>query len=137
MKISHIIALVIIAVGIAVMLTTLSDASQYVTFKQADELAAEGDNDEVHVVGKLKRDSRGDITGMFYDPKIDANRFEFTLVDSTGIEKPVIFYGAKPQGMEESEQVVIVGHSEKTAFVAKQILTKCPSKYKDETPSVN
>lgn len=137
MKTSHIIALVLIAVGIAVMVTTLSDSSQYVTFKEADALAAEGDEDEVHVVGKLKRDANGQVTGLFYDPKIDANRFEFTLVDTIGIEKPVIFYGAKPQGMEESEMVVIVGHSEKTAFVAKQILTKCPSKYKDETPTVN
>src|SRR6478752_3649951 len=110
MKISHIIALVLIAVGIAVMVTTLSDSSQYVTFKEADALAAEGDKDEVHVVGKLKRDANGEVTGLFYDPKIDANRFEFTLVDTIGIEKTVIFYGAKPQGMEESELVVIVGH---------------------------
>ena len=41
MKISHIIALVLIAVGIAVMVTTLSDSSQYVTFKEADALAAD------------------------------------------------------------------------------------------------
>ncbi len=138
MKISHIIALVIIAVGIAILLTTIGDSSQYVTFKEADALYAEGDKDDVHVIGKLKRDASGEITGFFYDPKIDVNRFEFILVDSTGIEKPVIYYGTKPQSMEEAEKLVIVGHSDKNAFIAKQILTKCPSKYKEEeTAAVN
>ena len=39
MKISHIILLIIIAVAIGVIISTSGDASKYVTFKEAKEIA--------------------------------------------------------------------------------------------------
>ncbi|HVD97505.1 MAG TPA: cytochrome c maturation protein CcmE [Cytophagaceae bacterium] len=132
MKTSHIILIVIIAVAIGVIISTTGDASKYVSFKEAYEMAANGDEDKVHVVGKLKKATDGSIVGMFYNPVIDPNRFEFVLVDNNHEEHPVIYKNAKPQDFDKSEQVVIVGSVHGNVFVADEILMKCPSKYEEK-----
>lgn len=131
MKISHIIAILIIAVAIGIIISTSGDASQYVTFKEASAMAAEGDDDKVHIVGKLKKDGQGNIF-MDYTPTKDPNYFTFILVDNNQEEKQVVYYSSKPQDFEKSEQVVIVGNVKDNVFVAKDILMKCPSKYENQ-----
>ena len=132
MKTSHIILIVIIAVAIGVIISTSGDASKYVAFKEAYQMAADGDDDKVHVVGKLKKAPDGTIVGMFYDPVINANRFEFILVDINNEEHPVVYKNAKPQDFDKSEQVVIVGSVKGEVFLADEILMKCPSKYEEK-----
>lgn len=135
MKISHIIAIVIIAVAIGIIVSTSGDASKYVSFKEAFQQASEDDNDKVHVVGTLKKDSLG-IISMEYNPTKDPNYFTFVLIDKDQEEKQVVYYNSKPQDFEKSEQVVIVGSAKGDVFVAASILMKCPSKYEngaDET----
>ncbi len=132
MKTSHIILLVIIAVAIGVIISTTGDASQYVSFKEAYQMSKDGDDDKVHVVGKLKKAPDGTIVGMFYNPIINPNRFEFILVDNNKEEHPVIYQNAKPQDFDKSEQVVIVGNVKGNVFVADEILMKCPSKYEEK-----
>lgn len=132
MKKTHIFAIVIIAVAIGVIMSTAGDASTYVCFKDATSLAAEGDHDKVHVVGKLKKDEEGKIIGMIYDPVMDANRFEFVLIDNNNEAQTVIYSQPKPQDFDKSEQVVIVGSMIGEVFMADQIIMKCPSKYEDK-----
>jgi cytochrome c-type biogenesis protein CcmE len=132
MKTSHIILIVIIAVAIGVIISTSGDASKYVSFKEAYQMAADGDDDKIHVVGKLKKAPDGSILGMFYNPVINPNRFEFILVDNNNEEHPVVYQNAKPQDFDKSEQVVIVGNVKGDVFVAKEILMKCPSKYEEK-----
>ncbi len=132
MKTTHIILIVIIAVAIGVIVSTSGDASKYVSFKEAYQMAKDGDDDKVHVVGKLKKGADGAIVGMFYNPIINANRFEFILVDNNNEEHAVIYQNAKPQDFDKSEQVVIVGNVKGDVFVAKEILMKCPSKYEEK-----
>lgn len=132
MKKTHIFAIVIIAIAIGVIMSTAGDASTYVCFKDAASLAAEGDQDKVHVVGKLKKDAQGNILGMIYDPVMDANRFEFILVDNNQESQTVIYNQPKPQDFDKSEQVVIVGSMKGQVFMADQIIMKCPSKYEDK-----
>lgn len=129
MKKTHIIGIAVIAIAIAIIMTTAGDASSYVSFKEARELAAEGNNNAVHVVGRLKKDANKNIIGMQYDPRIDPNYFTFTLVDTNRIEQQVVYYNNKPQDFERSEQVVIIGKMQQDKFVADKILLKCPSKY--------
>ncbi|MBX9851675.1 MAG: cytochrome c maturation protein CcmE [Cytophagaceae bacterium] len=133
MKISHIIALIIIAVTIGIIISTTGDASKYVSFKEAYEMAADGDDDKVHVVGKLKKDPQGNIIGMEYDPKA-TNFFSFILVDNNNEERRVVYLNIKPQDFEKSEQVVIVGSVKENVFLADDILMKCPSKYENQEP---
>ena len=132
MKISHIIALLTIAVAIGIILSTSGDASQYVTFKEASAMAKDGNDDKVHVVGKLKKDATGNIIGLHYAPTEDPNLFSFILVDNNKEEYQVVYYRPKPQDFEKSEQVVVVGNVKTDVFVASEILMKCPSKYENQ-----
>jgi cytochrome c-type biogenesis protein CcmE len=131
MKKVHIFGIVIIAVAIAVIMSTAGDASSYVTFKEAAQLAANGKDKKVHVVGTLKKDNAGQIIGMQYQPQIDPNYFSFRLVDQNNEEKEVVYSSPKPQDFERSEQIVIIGSMHNDRFVADKILMKCPSKYQE------
>ena len=131
MKKSHIIALVVIAIAIAMIISTIGDASTYLSFKEARTLAESGNTKTVHVVGELPRNTAGDPIGFRYEPSVDPNRFEFLMIDSLQSEYRVIYHQPKPQDMEKSEKVVVVGRMnlEGGYFDADKILLKCPSKY--------
>ena len=58
MKKTHLIALLVIASAIAIIISTAGDASTYVSFDQAFEMASSGDTNSIHVVGELKRDRK-------------------------------------------------------------------------------
>ena len=131
MKKTHIFGLIIIAIAVVILVSTGTDASTYVDFGVAENMAKDGSAEKVHVVGKLKKDAGGNVTGMNYNLVIDANHFEFTLVDNKGREQKVVYDAPKPQDMDRSEQVVIIGNMEGQVFKCEKILLKCPSKYQD------
>ncbi|MFC5407930.1 cytochrome c maturation protein CcmE [Larkinella bovis] len=131
MKKTHIIGIIIIAIAIGIIISTAGDASSYVTFTQAAEMAQSGEKDGVHVVGKLTKDASGQITNMVYQPQIDPNRFEFTLVDNENHTQKVVYNAPKPQDFDRSEQVVVIGSMDGDHFRADKILLKCPSKYQE------
>jgi cytochrome c-type biogenesis protein CcmE len=132
MKKTHIIGIIIIALAIGIIMSTAGDASTYVSFKEAKELAEDGNSKKVHVVGRLKKDPAGHIVGMEYDPLKDPNYFSFILSDTNKLEQRVIYFNPKPQDFERSEQVVITGNMKNDVFVADKILLKCPSKYTEK-----
>ncbi|WP_266203890.1 cytochrome c maturation protein CcmE domain-containing protein [Pontibacter kalidii] len=129
MKKTHIIGILVIAVAIVIIMSSVGDASTYVSFDDAIERAEDGDMTKVHVVGRLKKDTQGHIVGMNYDPLVDPNYFSFMLVDTNRVEQKVVYFNPKPQDFERSEQVVITGNMQNNVFVADKILLKCPSKY--------
>lgn len=131
MKKSHIIALGVIAIAITMIISTIGDASTYISFSEAKTLAERGDNKSVHVVGELPRNARGEVIGMKYEPSINPNQFEFLMIDSVQNQYRVIHNEPKPQDIERSEKVVVVGkmNLEGDYFEAEKILLKCPSKY--------
>ncbi|MBC8152117.1 MAG: cytochrome c maturation protein CcmE [Bacteroidetes bacterium] len=131
MKLSHIFGIVVIAVAIAIIISTAGDASVYVTFKQAETLAKDGNEEMVHVVGKLKKDASGQIEGLGYHPEVDPNHFEFALMDNDQRVQRVVYNSPKPPDFDRSEQIVIVGNMDVDHFQANKILLKCPSKYQD------
>lgn len=120
MKKSHIIAIVLIAVAFAVIISTVSNSSTYAPFSTAGE----NPGSIFHVVGKLNKQKTYE-----YNPAVNANIFGFYLVDNEGIEKKVLYNGTKPQDFEKSEQIVIIGKMNNDVFYASEILMKCPSKY--------
>lgn len=122
MKKIHIVGIIVIAVAIGVILTSLKNTSTYADFNEA---LANPDK-EYHVVGKLNKNEP-----LIYDPKINADEFIFTLVDNKGVEKKVVLHKSKPQDFERSEQIVVIGKMHEGEFHANDILMKCPSKYND------
>lgn len=120
MKKIHIIGIVVIAIGLAVIVSTISNSSTYAPFREAKE----HEGRTFHVVGKLDKSK-----AFIYNPEQNANLFGFYLVDNEGLEKKVMYNGTKPQDFERSEQIVVVGKMSGDEFHAAQILMKCPSKY--------
>jgi hypothetical protein len=97
MKKIQIFGLVIIAVAIGIIVSTAGDASTYVDFTKAKKWLQDGDNESIHVVGKLKKDVAGQILEMEYRPEIDPNLFVFTLVDNNNVEQKVVYKNTKPR----------------------------------------
>jgi cytochrome c-type biogenesis protein CcmE len=132
MKLTHIVLLVVIAVAIGVIVSMTGNTSTYVTFNEAKEMSAQGQNEKIHVVGRIKKSPSGSIEGMEYHPELDPNFFKFQLVDTTQTEMTVIYSEPKPADFERSEQIVIIGSVKNGVFVANKILMKCPSKYTEK-----
>ena len=130
MKKSHIIAVVVIAACIGLIIATAGDASTYVSFNQAFQMASNGNNNQIHVVGDLKKDGAGNIVGM--EKSSDNLSFSFILIDDEQKEQKVYYNEPMPPDFARSEKVVVIGGYKNNAFVANKILLKCPSKYQEE-----
>lgn len=134
MKKSHIVIIVIIAAAIGILVSTAGDASTYVGFGEAYEMANAGNKKDIHVVGELKKDASGNITGI--EKGADKVSFSFLLVDANGKEQKVDYNEPIPQDFTKSEKVVVIGRYEGSVFKASKILLKCPSKYQEENVTV-
>ena len=66
--------------------------------------------------------------------KIDKENktFSFYMADANGVELNVVYEGTIPNNFESAMSVVVTGKYENGHFHAKEILTKCPSKYEQE-----
>lgn len=131
MKKSYIFGIIIIGVAIMMIVSTAGDASSYVTFQDAHNMALNGNNNKIHVVGELKKNTQGEIEGI--NPAADKLSFKFIMVDDNGMEQEVFYNEPMPADFIRSEQVVVIGSFHQEAFVADKILMKCPSKYQEET----
>ncbi|GMQ27969.1 cytochrome c maturation protein CcmE [Algoriphagus confluentis] len=130
MKKGHIIGLGIIAVAIVIIMTSIGDASSYESFSTAWEMKQDGEDKAIHVVGQLKKDEIGQVTGI--EVREDKTSFTFLLVDNEGTEQKVFYNEPVPADFQRSEQVVVIGsYRDKDIFVADKILMKCPSKYQE------
>ncbi len=128
MKKSHIVAIVVIAIAIGAIISTLADSSTYASF----QVASSNPGNTYHVVGKLNKEKPQD-----YNPQKDADLFSFFLIDNDGVEREVILHKAKPQDFDKSEQIVVIGKMNDLQFIASDILMKCPSKYNNPRDDMN
>ena len=124
MKRTHIIAIVIIAVAIGMLVGSLYDSSSYANLAEA--VAEPGK--EFHVVGTLDRSQP-----IVYEPSLNASLTTFTIRDLKGRSCTVHLAKAKPQDLERSERIVLIGKASGSGdFEASDMLMKCPSKYNEE-----
>ncbi len=130
MKKSHIIAIVVIAACIGIIIATAGDASTYVSFDQAYQMASTGNKTQIHVVGDLKKDAQGNIIGL--EKSQDNLSFSFLLLDESGKEQKVYYNEPMPPDFARSEKIVVIGGYQNNTFLANKILLKCPSKYQEE-----
>jgi len=127
MKKTHIVALVLIAVAIAVLISFMGDVTTYETIASAKQKPGRF----VNLIAKMDKDQP-----MNYDPVKNPNYLTFTAIDTLGNSIEVVYRNAKPTDMEKSERLVLKGKVEDGKFECKDILLKCPSKYKDD-PNAN
>lgn len=121
MKRSHIAIIIVIAVAIGAIMTTLKDASTYVGFEEA--WANPGT--KYTVIGYLDKEAP-------YGYDAQQNTLRFMAVDKEGERQKVVYRETMPQGFDRSEEITMKGFATDTAFVAEQILMKCPSKYNEQ-----
>jgi len=113
-----IIGLVIIAIFFAVGFFAFLDSKvEYANFQKASET-----HKTCQVKGSWIKEK---------ESKFDAktNQFTFYMKDENGQEMKVVLDGAKPNNFEMAENVVAKGKIKDGHFHAKEVLTKCPSKY--------
>jgi cytochrome c-type biogenesis protein CcmE len=123
MKRSHIIILIGIASLIIGLLIFSVDFSTYDTISSAKNKEGKF----VHLIARL--DKSQPIT---YDPINNPNYLTFYAIDSLGGKTKVVYHNSKPADLEKSERIVLKGKMQKDYFECKDILLKCPSKYKDD-----
>ena len=129
MKKSSIIGMVVIAIALAVIISTSGNASSYVTFDEAKTMAVNGKSSSIHVVGELKKNSAGQVLGL--TPSSDRLSVEFTLIDDNMKEQVVFLNQPMPSDLLKSEKVVVIGGYKNERFIADKVLLKCPSKYEE------
>lgn len=61
--------------------------------------------------------------------------FSFFMTDEHGNQMKVIYEGTIPNNFESATSVVVTGKYQNGYFHAKDILTKCPSKYEEQSTS--
>ncbi len=123
MKRTHIFLLIAIAFAIGALLMFSADFSTYDTIESAKQKQGKF----VHLIAKLDRS-----VPIEYDPAINPNYLAFTAIDSLGGTTKVVYHNTKPAELEHSERVVLKGKMQGDVFECKDILLKCPSKYKDD-----
>jgi cytochrome c-type biogenesis protein CcmE len=67
-----------------------------------------------------------------YDINKESRIFSFYMVDQKGTEMKVVYEGTIPNNFESAQSIVVTGKYSGGYFHAKEILTKCPSKYQDQ-----
>lgn len=123
MKKTNIIILIGIAALIVGLLVFSVDFSTYDTIDSAKNKKGKF----VHMIAKL--DKSQPIT---YDPINNPNYLEFYAIDSLGGKTKVVYHNSKPTDIEKTERIVLKGTMQNDFFDCKEILLKCPSKYKDD-----
>ena len=123
MKPKVIVLLIMLAVAIAAIMTTYSEAEKSSTFAEADA----NPNETFHITGFLVKEKP-----MEYNPQIDPNYFSFYIKDKNGNIRKVVSTNRKQQDFERAETVNMYGRSDGEVFRASKVMPKCPSKYKDE-----
>ncbi|MBS1576189.1 MAG: cytochrome c maturation protein CcmE [Bacteroidetes bacterium] len=122
MKKVQIVLLILIAAAIAVLISFLKTSPTYDTV----EIAKSKPGKPVSLIAKLDKSQPVD-----YDYK-NPNYLSFFVIDSLGGKVRVVYHNPKPDNLEHSERLVLKGSIQNDHFECKEILMKCPSKYKDE-----
>jgi Cytochrome c-type biogenesis protein CcmE len=123
MKKLHIIILVCIAISIGVLISFMGTLTTYDTVDTAKTKPGKF----VHLVAKLDQSQP-----IEYDAVKNPNYLSFTAIDSLGGSVKVVYHNAKPENLESSTRLVLKGSMKDEHFECKEILMKCPSKYKDD-----
>ena len=120
MKKTHLIGLIFIVVAIGAIISLVYNSDTYASFEEARLQPGR----EFHIIGELNRSKA-------VQERVEDNTLilSFHMIDKEGEEAEVLYFGAKPQDFEQSDEVVLIGKFESDRFLASSLLLKCPSKY--------
>jgi cytochrome c-type biogenesis protein CcmE len=122
MKNKHVFGGIIIAVFLLLMGYLFTQSN----IEYADDLTS------VKATTKTVKATGSWVKEKQYEINKENKTFSFYMADENGDEMKVIFEGTIPNNFETATSVVVTGKYKDGYFHAKDILTKCPSKYEDE-----
>jgi len=117
--------IVTVFLGIMIYLFTQSNI-QYVS-----------DFDTVMAKGRTVKATGSWVKEKNYDIDKSHKTFSFYMKDEAGKEMKVVFDGTIPNNFEVATSIVVTGQYKDGYFHAKDILTKCPSKYQESPQGAN
>jgi cytochrome c-type biogenesis protein CcmE len=126
MKKKYIIGLAIAAVFLTLAIYSFDDSRVEYT----DISKAQSSGKTVQIIGK-----RIESKPWGYNTKTDL--LTFFMEDDKGKVTEVSHVGPPPNNFDTAPSLVLKGKFENNIFVATQILTKCPSKYEGQDPSLH
>jgi cytochrome c-type biogenesis protein CcmE len=91
------------------------------------------DFNKVMSTGKIVKATGSWVKEKNYQLDNQNKTFSFMMTDVNGNQMKVIYEGTIPNNFESATSVVVTGKYENGYFHAKDILTKCPSKYEEKT----
>lgn len=91
------------------------------------------DFNKVMSTGKIVKATGSWVKEKNYQLDNQNKTFSFMMIDVNGNQMKVIYEGTIPNNFESATSVVVTGKYENGYFHAKDILTKCPSKYEEKT----
>ena len=83
MKKTHILIILVIAAAIGILVSTAGDASTYVGFGAAYEMATAGNKEDIHVVGELTKDASGNIIGIIRSKDAQTESTTYAVTSKT------------------------------------------------------
>lgn len=113
-------SIIIIVFLVVAGISFFSTKTDYSDFEKAKKTSS-----SVQIIGSVVKENPVD-----YNPQ--SNTLEFTLKDKSDQIAQVSYLGAKPNNFDIAPYIVVKGKFEGNVFQAREILTKCPSKYDDE-----
>lgn len=122
MKNKYIFGGVIVAVFLFLMIYLLTQSNiQY-----------ENDFAKVMTKDKTVKATGSWVKEKSYEINKENRTFTFYMADESGTQMKVVYDGTIPNNFESAVSVVVTGKYQNGYFHAKEILTKCPSKYEEQ-----
>ena len=122
MKNKYIFGGVIVAVFLFLMIYLLTQSNiQY-----------ESDFAKVMAKDKTVKATGSWVKEKNYELSKENKTFTFYMADKSGNQMKVVYEGTIPNNFESAVSVVVTGKYQNGYFHAKDILTKCPSKYEQQ-----
>ncbi len=122
MKNKYIFGGIIVAVFLFLMIYLLTQSNiQY-----------ESDFAKVMAKDKTVKATGSWVKEKSYELNKENKTFTFFMADQSGNQMKVVYDGTIPNNFESAVSVVVTGKYQNGYFHAKEILTKCPSKYEEQ-----
>ena len=109
--------------AIAVLVSFLGDLTTYDTVASAQKKEGKF----VHLIAKIDKSQP-----IEFDPVKNPNYLSFHAIDTLGGVTKVVYHKGMPIDFDKAERLVLKGSMHNGQFECKDILLKCPSKYKDD-----
>jgi cytochrome c-type biogenesis protein CcmE len=122
---THAIAFLILIGSLGVTLYSFTGTlARHSTVREA--IAHPGES--VQIPGRIARETVG------YDAQRGELRFELVDMTDPSVRVPVVYRQAKPDTFDTAVSVEAIGAYQNGVFTARNLLLKCPSKYRDAAP---